>query len=165
MIETSIWIFTATLAAFIVFFALQQFILGIRLSAHHPDRGPLWFNAAILLVLAGGLLYGGNLLVTHHRELSKMIPPYPLARYAPEREPFTPTNTWVYVTHESTDEIVQFYHDEAPRWVYTLVVNRGTTTSRILFSQATKQMFLTIEEKGDKRILYYSEDGNAYISR
>jgi hypothetical protein len=127
------------------------------------DRGRHWFNVSILCALVLGAMYFTYALELHRKHLDLLITPYPSARYAPERESFPKTEKWVYVSRDSADAIITFYQQESARASFALVVNKGTTTSRLLFSRNEEQLFLTIENEGDVRVLYYSREGSAQI--
>jgi hypothetical protein len=103
--------------------------------------------------------YGTYALELHRKRLLSLIPAYPSARYAPERESFSGSEKWVYVSREQADSIILFYQQESTRVPYTLLIDKSTTTYRLLFSRDGKQLFLTITSEGDRRILYYSQDG------
>jgi hypothetical protein len=146
--------------------ALLLFLLGIefRHAFRHTvipdrDRGMRWFNVVVLFIMVLATYYGTYALELHRKRLLLLIPAYPSARYAPERESFSGSEKWVYVSGEHMDAIVNFYQEVSTRVPYTLLLDKGTTTSRLLFSRDGEQLFLTIASEGDKQILYYSRDG------
>jgi hypothetical protein len=153
------WYYAALLIALLLFLLGIEFRHAFRTVIPDRDRGMRWFNVVILLIMVLAAYYGTYLLELHRKRLLSLIPAYPSARYAPERESFSGSEKWVYVSGEQADTIIAFYQQESTRVPYTLLVDKSMTTSRLLFSRDGEQLFLTITSEGDKQILYYSRDG------
>lgn len=163
MLIPQFWFYSAVFIAILVFLLGAELVRSRRVLITDFDRTRARFNAGILFILILATIYLTYMIEMHRKHLDVLIAPFPSARYAPERESLTSSERWVYVTHQQTDEIVAFYRQYSSGAGYTLVVDSGTTTSRLLFSRDGKQIFLTIENENDTRVLYYSEDGNARI--
>ena len=153
------WFYSAALIALLLVLLVAQFFRPSRNAVPPTDTGIRWFNALILLMMVLGVLYLTCALELHRKRLSALIDPYPSARYAPERESFTGNERWIYVTPDHAENIIAFYQQASLRSGYALLIDKGTTTTRLLFSRAGKQIFLTIENENDTRVLYYSQDG------
>jgi hypothetical protein len=157
------WFYAALLIAFLLFLLGAECLHALRRATPDFDRGIRWFNVTVLLFLVFGTIYFAYMIELHRKRLDLLITSYPSSRYAPERESFSVIERWVYMTQDQMPMIVTFYQQEAARAGYTVVTDEGATTSRLLFSRQGKQLFLTIENKETKRILYYSEEGDVRI--
>lgn len=156
------WFYSALGIAALLFLLGVECLRASRATAPF-DRGGHWFNVSILSAVVLVAIYFTYTLELHRKHLELLITSYPSARYAPERESFPKTENWVYVSRDSVDAIIAFYEQESVRASFALVVNKGSTTSRLLFSRNEKQLFLTIENEGNVRILYYSKDGSVQV--
>lgn len=158
------WFYAAVVIAPLLFLLGAEFVHATRKDNLDGDRGVRWFNVFILFIMVIGVIFLTYRLELHRKQLLLLITEYPSARYAPEREPFGSVDQWIYVSHDTMDAIVLFYQEESVRVGYTLIPNKGTTTSRFLFTRDEEQLFLTIEDEGNVRALYYSKDGQAQIA-
>lgn len=157
------WFFSAALIIFLLILLGAQFFRSSRKTPLDADGGIRWFNALVLLSMVLGVIYLTYELELHRKRLYVLIDPYPSARYAPERESLTGNERWVYVTPDDVENIIMFYQQALLRSGHTLIIDKGTTTARLLFSRAGKHLFLAIENEDDTRVLYYLEDGSARI--
>ncbi len=156
------WILCGAAIFFISMLLLRELVIAWHLPSGHPERGISCFNACILFatVLAG--LFGTHFLYMHTRALARIVPMYPLVRYAPEREVFSSGafgKTWIFVAADAPSAIVDFYQTHASPDTYTLVRDESAVTPRLLFTKEGGNLFLTIVPEGNKSVLYYSRDG------
>ena len=117
------------------------------------------FHTIVLCVFALALTYGTMVLYAHAKALAEIIPLYPLARYAPEREAFEEKGVWVFVSPDSSEKISKYYTALAKQLGYQVTRDHDATRDRIYFSRAPLHLFLTISDEGGTRVLYYSEAG------
>lgn len=155
------WFYSALLIGVLLVLFVMECVRACRAEATDFDRGRRWFNASILFIIGIATLYGTYVLEMHRTHLQSLITLYPGARYAPERESLSGSEQWVYVTKDPTDAIVDFYQHDSVRPPYALIVDKGTTTSRLLFSREEGKLFLTIAREGDIYIMYYSAEGDS----
>lgn len=143
--------------------ALREVALASGLPRGHVDRGPHWFNAVTCLIIAAPVLYGSLLLQEHRSVLERIVPEYPSARYAPEREVLAEGKNWIYVTRDMSEAVVVYYRTYAKEGGYVLTENVGSSTSRLLFTWDHARLFLTIVDEGSTRVLYYSKEGEVSV--
>ena len=80
------WNVIICLLSLLLFLLARESLLTFRLHKSHPEKGMAWFNAVVLIVLFLGVFSGGLLLLLREYRLAQIVPLYPNARYAPERE-------------------------------------------------------------------------------
>jgi hypothetical protein len=157
------WIAAVILIIFLLVLALREWTEGRVLPIISPERGIAFFHVGVLVVGAILLSYGTSLLYQHAQQLSEYVALYPGARYAPEREAFTDKGQWVFVTGDSVEKVASSYRTLGERLGYKVVHDHASTSDRLLFARGGTQIFVTIEDEGSARVLYYSEDGSVRL--
>lgn len=157
------WNVLICLILLLLFLLAREVVLTFRLHKSHPEKGMAWFNAVVLIVLFLGVFSGGLLLVLREYRLAQIVPLYPNARYAPERELVSAGKNWIFVTHDSSGMIESFYEEMASSSGYTLMSSKEHAVTRLLFQKGNKNFFLTIASLEDTRYLFYGDDGEVTI--
>ena len=157
------WVVSVVLIAVCLLLALREWIEGRDLPVANPERGIAFFHAGLLVGLSLLVGYGTMMLFRHAEALSSYIPPYPGARYAPEREALSELAQWIFVTEDQPDQIVANYETYARDLGYTLNHDRASTTDRLYFERDDARIFLTVENEGAVRVLYYSIAGSVRV--
>ena len=153
------WIVALALIAFLLLLSVREFVFARQIPRHMPDRGIGFFHAVMLCFFAVALAYGTQVLYIHAEALAKIVPLYPLARYAPEREAFEEKGIWVFISADASSTISQYYKDTAEQLGYHFSSGDDGKFERIYLSRGTAHIFLTILDEGKVRVLYYSEAG------
>ena len=157
------WVLGVLIAAVLLFLAVREFLLARRYPHNLPERGMGFFHGFILLGFFVFVLYGMGLLYAHEQKLELIISVFPSARYAPEREAFEDEGTWVFVSSASSETIRSYYVELADQLGYRLAMNVDGATQRLLLSRERDNIFLTIEDRDNVRVLYYSEEGSVRV--
>ena len=157
------WNVLICLILLLLFLLAREAVLTFRLHKSHPEKGMAWFNAAVLIILFLGVFSGGLLLILREYRLAQIVPLYPNARYAPERELVSVGKNWIFVTHDSSGMVESFYGDMASSSGYTLMSSKEHAVTRLLFQKENKNFFLTIASLEDTRYLFYGDDGEVTV--
>ena len=142
---------------------LREVRLTLRLHRSHPERGMAWFNSFVLLALLLGMLCGGAVMLIHVSQLARIVPLYPHARYAPERELGSQKNNWILVTPDTNQMIKDYYAQTLPQLGYVVTIDDHNQTMRMLFQKGATKLYLTIVPLEDTRVLYYGTAGEMSI--
>lgn len=157
------WMVAWILIVFLLVLALREWTEGRMLPTISPERGIAFFHTGILLVGVVLICYGTFTLYRHANALGEFIALYPGARYAPEREAFTKKGEWVFVTNDSSDQVASSYRTLGEHLGYKVVFDHASSSDRLLFVRGGTQIFVTVEDEGSVRVLYYSEDGRVRL--
>jgi hypothetical protein len=112
-----------------------------------------------LLILA--TCYGIKRFEAHRDRFESTFLSYPSAHYKADRQSLRFGNEWVYVTDDTPEAVISFYSAQAEKGRYALVVNKATSTSRLMFQKDEGRLFLTILSENGERVLHYGENGAA----
>ncbi len=156
------WNILAVLALFLLLLSVREFFHARRTPPTFPDRGVGFFHAALLFLFSGMIVALGLYWAARVSSAEEHIPLYPNARYAPEREHlFSASEEWIFVTADTSPAVVDFYRDVARALGYRFVENAHENTIRMLIARGDHTIFVTVVDEGRRRIIYYSEKGNA----
>ena len=153
------WNVLLSFEGLLVVLIFREGILTFRLNRYHPERGMAWFNVCILTALLIAVFAGGSALYLREVRISALLPVYPGARYAPERELFEHDDSNIFVTYDATDVITHYYERTASSSGFTITTSDGRDATRILFQKNGRSFFLTIVNTGNSRLLFYGKQG------
>ena len=158
------WLPGTVLIFLLCIIAMRELFLAISFLPGNPERGMAFFNVCVLVIAVTGILFGVRFLYAHEHVLEARIPVYAHARYAPEREVFREglfSATWVYVSKDTTDAIVEYYRTLSQGGRVMIIIDTSKPeTPKLMFQSAqNKNIFLTIEKEDNKSVLYYGEVG------
>jgi hypothetical protein len=152
------WIIILAISLVLFVVAIREAVVAYRLPPVAQHRGLYWFNSVALLLLIMGILYGGRYF-DHQRDiLMAEVMPYPAARYAPERGVLEGSDTWVFLTRDRWDQVVEYY-EGIPG--YRVTKDDGGTM-RILVEVFSRRIFITGVTEGSTLVLYYSRKGEVH---
>ncbi len=144
---------------------VREAVLTFRLNRYHPGRAVAWFNACILVILFAAVFAGGSVLYMREVRIAALLPVYPGARYAPERELFAHDDSNIFVTYDATDVIKRYYERTASSSGFTVTASDDHDAMRILLQKDGKNFFLTIVNAGDSRLLFYGKQGEVIVTQ
>lgn len=158
------WLPISALLFLLVVVAARETFLSRSFLRGDPERGMAVFNVCVLLLAFIAVVWGARFLRAHEQVIEARIPIYTHARYAPEREIFREgdfNNTWIYVSSDSADAIVDHYNSLARAGNIKIIIDTSKSGSpKLLFELDNKKnIFLTIEKEENRSVLYYSEEG------
>lgn len=143
---------------------IREAILTFRLHPSHPERGIAWFNVFVLSALLIAVFAGGAALYLREVRIAALLPVYPGARYAPERELFQQDDSNIFVTYDATNMIKHYYASTASSSGFTVIMSDSPDATRILFQKSGRNFFLTVVNIGDARLLFYSKQGEVTVT-
>ena len=158
------WSIFLTFEGLLVILILREAVLTFRLHPHHPERGMAWFNGLVLATLFIAVFAGASALYLREIRIAALLPIYPGARYAPERELFAHDESNIFVTYDATDVITRYYQHIASSSGLVVTIHDDRDAKRILFQRDGRNFFLTVVNTGDSRLLFYSKQGEVTIS-
>ena len=158
------WLPISALLLLLVVVAIREMVLSRSFLRGDPERGMAVFNICVLLVAIIAVSFGVRFLHAHEQVIEARIPIYTHARYAPERELFRDgdfSNTWIYVSDDEADAIVDYYNSLAQAGTIKIIIDSSKKRSPKLLLELgnKKNIFLTIEKEENRSVLYYSEEG------
>jgi hypothetical protein len=129
----------------------------------NPERPIAWFNSLVILGVVVVVVLCGCYFFVREQQIAVLTELYPNARYAPEREVFAKGSDWIFVTSDTTREITAFYRLLASTTALYVTFDESGETTKILLSKDAHMIFLTIENTGERRVLYYGSEGKLEI--
>ena len=139
--------------------AFRELYMLSRLPAHHPDRGPYWFNSLFLFVAVLAVATGFLYLNERKNSFEALIMPYPNSWYAFERNAFVQTGVWIYESEKGADDILLFYRDYAAKLGVPMSMDHNDGVERGAFTFPYGELFLTIKDEDGTSVLYFSLEG------
>lgn len=159
------WLPVTVLLALLLLLFVREFVLARNYMPGDPERGMSLFNLWVIFFTIVCVVFGTRHLFVHERTFEHMLPPYPHARYAPEREVFHGgafDSQWIYVSSDELDAIINFYRSTSDKNKIKMITDISATSSpKIMFTDGKKNIFLTIEREKNTSVLFYSEEGEA----
>ncbi len=152
------WVAVLVAILALVALVLREVAVLFDTPRWHPDRKLSWFNMIVLLALIAVVAFGARWRYEHVTRLAALVPLFPEARYAPERELFRGTADWIFVTKASEREIVAFYEKGAERGGYE-ALHDSTDQRKLFLRTISGGVFLTVRSEGEVTVLYYGTEG------
>ncbi len=153
------WNVLLSFEGLLVVLIVREGVLTFRLHRYHPEWGVAWFNVCILVSLFIAVFAGGSALYLREARIVALLPAYPGARYAPERELFEHDDSTIFVTYDATDVIKHYYERTASSSGFTVSTSDDHDATRVLFQKNGQNFFLTIVNAGNSRLLFYGKQG------
>lgn len=159
------WSILSVFAAIVLLLIVRECIIIIRTPAFHPERKMAIFNFAVLLLFFAASTYGIRLLVARDAQFAELFYRYPNSRYAPEREFFTQTGDWVYLTKDPVESVVDFYRNTSSPNGFRVTFDANHADKLFLFEKNGRKIFLTIVKEDKSTVLYFSQTGEIKLLR
>jgi hypothetical protein len=154
------------LAFLLLLLAIREWVILKRFPSGHKERVQGWFTL-LMLVIASGCIVGIGFFIDGSRiSFSRLLPAYPLARYAFEESDVFRHASWVFKTADTPAVVLSYYRAYAEREHVQFFEDNTDSESRMVFVLPTGTIFLTIRDGGvgGSTVLYFTRDGQMHIS-
>lgn len=154
------WILVGVFIFTLFFLLIRELFLVRRIPSGHPSRGLAIFDVCILFLFTVASLIGVLYLWNIEQAAKSYFDVYPTARYALERYPTSATGDLIFMTSDTTVDIVRYYTQEAKRHGGAFAKTEDGGMTRLAIGLTNAAQFLTIVDEGDQRALHFSKMGN-----